>query len=273
MKKYNSCLKVCFNSFGIALTLGLFLPMIVVVILAFSDGSNLTFPPSAYSFKWFNAFANSPDFVRSLFQSLIIAAIAGLSSLVVGGTASVWVSRNTGRIAGFFEFVLLSPLFIATIALGLSLSEFYILVGIPKSPLAIALGHSLLGSAYVARLSLASLRRVGLAPERAARSLGCGPVRSFFKVTLPSARAGLVGGLLFAILISLDDIDISLFLSDVYTTTLPVRIFSHVEQNSDPLAAAVSAVLVGIAATFLFVIDRTVGVGELFGVNTRDRVR
>lgn len=244
----------------------LFLPMVVVIILAFSSAENMTFPPPGFSFQWFQEFSTSLDFIDSLFTSLTVAGMSAIIAVLVGVPGALWVSRTEGRVGKLLEAFLLSPLFIATIALGLLLSRFYDLVGIPNSLFTIAFGHSLLGTAYVGRLSLASLRQVGLSPERAVRSLGCSPMKAILQVTLPSARAGIAAGCIFSLLVSLDDINIALFLSNIETTTLPVRIFSYLEQNSDPFAAAVSTILVGIAFALLFIADRLVGLDQLFGV-------
>lgn len=77
------------------------------------------------------------------------------------------------------EAFLLSPLMLATIVLGVAILQVLLMIGLPTSPLAISLGHTIIGTPYVARLVLATLAGVPADCERAARSLGAGPVRAF----------------------------------------------------------------------------------------------
>ena len=47
------------------------------------------------------------------------------------------------------------------------------------------------------------------------------------------------------------------------TTTLPVRLFLYIQDNIDPLVAAVSATLIGLAILAMLVLDRLVGLERL----------
>jgi putative spermidine/putrescine transport system permease protein len=48
--------------------------------------------------------------------------------------------------------------------------------------------------------------------------------------------------------------------------TLPVRIYAYIDQNYDPLVTAVSSLLIFGAAIALVIIEKTVGMGKLFGM-------
>jgi len=52
----------------------------------------------------------------------------------------------------------------------------------------------------------------------------------------------------------------------VRTAPLSVALFSYIEQNADPLGAAVSSLLVLIAMVLLAICDRIIGIGWLFGI-------
>ncbi len=259
--------------YGCAIGVLLALPVVVIVASAFHPGNSPTFPPAGMSLRWFAAFIADAEFTDALIASLQIAVVAAGISVVVGLPAALWVSRTIGRLGVLLEAFLLSPLMLATIVLGVAILQVLLLTGLPTSPLAIALGHSIIGTPYVARLVLASLAGTSDECERAARSLGANPRQAFLFVTLPVARSGVVAGGLFALLISLDDVNIALFLSDVYTTTLPVRTLSYIEQNADPLASAVSAVLVFVVVLFLVIADRVFGIDRMFGVSPAEADR
>lgn len=255
-----------FATFGCVVCGFLVLPVAVIVLSSFNAGATPTFPPQGWSLRWFQAFLADQAFIDASVTSLTVGTAAALFSVSIGVPAALWVSRTPGRIGALMEAFLLSPLMLATIVLGVAILQVLMLTGIPRSPLAIALGHSIIGTPYVARLVLASLAGAPAECERAARSLGAGPLRAFLSVTLPLAKSGVVAGGLFAFLVSLDDVNIALFLSDVHTTTLPVRTLSYIEQNADPLASAVSAVLVVVVLGFMIIADRIFGIDRMFGL-------
>jgi putative spermidine/putrescine transport system permease protein len=264
---------LAFVTFGWALCIVLVLPVAVIVASAFNAGATPAFPPEGFSLRWFEAFAADQAFIDAAIASLQIAAVAAILSVLVGLPAALWVSRSRSRLGVVMEAFLLSPLMLATIVLGVAILQVLLLLGVPTSPLAVSLGHTVIGTPYVARLVLASLAGTPGECERAARSLGAGPVRAFMSVTLPLARSGVVAGGLFALLVSLDDVNIALFLSDVHTTTLPVRTLSYIEQNADPLASAVSATMVFVVLGFLLIADRVFGIDRMFGLPDADANR
>ena len=84
--------------------------------------------------------------------------------------------------------------------------------------------------------------------EMAAQSLGASRWRTFRYVTLPLIRPGMVASLVFAFILSFDEVAASLFVSSPSAMTLPVRIFVYIDQNYDPLVTSVSSLLVFAAS-------------------------
>lgn len=74
---------------------------------------------------------------------------------------------------------------------------------------------------YVYLLARASFASGGLAAFEASRSLGVGPVRTFFRVSLPIARPAIVAGLTLAMMETLADFGaVSIFGFDTFTTAI-----------------------------------------------------
>jgi len=74
---------------------------------------------------------------------------------------------------------------------------------------------------YVYLLARASFLAGGLAAFEAGRSLGVGPVRTFFRVSLPIARPALVAGLTLALMETLADFGaVSIYGFDTFTTAI-----------------------------------------------------
>jgi putative spermidine/putrescine transport system permease protein len=101
--------------------------------------------------------------------------------------------------------------------------------------------------------------------EEAALSLGASRWQTIRLVTIPILLPGIVSGILFAFLVSMDDLPIALFLaSGEATTTLPVKIYTSIEFSLNPSVMAISALLVYGSLALVVVLDRTLGIEKLF---------
>ncbi len=56
----------------------------------------------------------------------------------------------------------------------------------------------------------------------------------------------------------------SVFIANPSTTTLPVRMFLQIQDTIDPMVAAVSALLIAGTLIVMLVLDRMVGLEQLF---------
>lgn len=63
---------------------------------------------------------------------------------------------------------------------------------------------------------------------------------------------------------SFDEVTMTVFIASPETTTLPVRMLIHIQDNIDPLIASVSATLIVLTSLFLIVLDRLYGLDRLF---------
>ncbi len=97
-----------------------------------------------------------------------------------------------------------------------------------------------------------SLDTVDPGLERAARTLGAGPIRTFFTITLPLALPGLVTGIVLAFARSLGEFGATItFVSNIpgETRTLPLAIFSSL-QVPDGEAVAIRLAVVSVILAF-----------------------
>jgi len=95
--------------------------------------------------------------------------------------------------------------------------------------------------------------------ERAAQNLGATPLQTFWRVTLPLRRPGIVAGAIFASIISFGEFALTLLIAGARTTTLPLRIFNYTEYNFDPTINAVSTIFVVLALVLIIALDRLIG--------------
>jgi putative spermidine/putrescine transport system permease protein len=123
--------------------------------------------------------------------------------------------------------------------------------------------HSALTLPYVVRVVTASLTGFDINQELAARNLGAHPLEAFARVTLPQIGPGLVAGGVFAFIVSFDNLSLSIFLAGASYKTLPVELFSYVSDNTDPMAAAVSVVMILVSVIVIALVERIVGLQRL----------
>jgi putative spermidine/putrescine transport system permease protein len=82
-------------------------------------------------------------------------------------------------------------------------------------------------------------------------------------VLFPLIRPGVLAGLVFGLILSFDDVSVSLFLVDSRSTTLPLAIMSYLEYSFDPSVAAISAMLIAVTLTVAVLLERGFGLKRL----------
>jgi len=126
------------------------------------------------------------------------------------------------------------------------------------------LAHAVIGAPYCFRSVYGGLQSLDPALEEAGASLGAGPLRSFFLVTLPLVWPTMLAGWLFAFIVSFGELNTAIFLTGPGTTTLPIEIFSYLQfQGSQLVIAAASALQVAMIVVMVAAIERVVGIGRI----------
>jgi putative spermidine/putrescine transport system permease protein len=95
--------------------------------------------------------------------------------------------------------------------------------------------------------------------------LGATERQAFWTITIPLMRTGIITGAIFAFAISMDDVSISLFLSDPSATTLPVTLVSNMRAAFDLTIAAAAVILMAVTVLLIVSMDRLVGFDNVVG--------
>src|SRR5919199_5599341 len=203
---------------------------------------------------------------------LVLLFLAGLTyvlvlgpiPIVLGTMAALFIARRRGFAITLLQSLFLAPLIFPAIVFGLALLLFFKLIGGMPEFAGLVIAHSILGTPFVVRAVSASVLTVDPALEEASQSLRAGPFRTFARVTLPLIWPGIVSGALFALILSLGELNTALFLTGPGVTTLPIEIFSYLQfQGGQLVIAAASAVQVGVIAVLVVAVERAVGLGRL----------
>lgn len=240
------------------------LPTVVVIAVSFNPTAILSFPPSGFSLRWYENVVTYPQFQRAMWNSLLVTAGAVVLAMPIGTAAALALARGRLRGRELWATLLLSPLVVPGVAAGLGFLILGAALGLLRSRSVLIAAHVALVLPFVVRSVWVSVRNLDPILERAAASLGATPWRAFRRVTLPLLRPGLLAALLFAVIVSLNEFVVSLFIATRLTEILPVAMFSYVVNYTDPTIAALSTLF--ILGTFLVVwlADRFLDLGGVF---------
>lgn len=256
----NGPLALLFNVLVIAFMLA---PLLIVCVVAFTPDDTLTLPGSNWSLRWFRAVFAHSDFVHSFWNSLWLALGSATLSTLLAVPAAMALTRHQFAGRNFLNGLFLSPLIIPHLVLGVALLRLSNLIGAVGSFGFLLVAHTLIVMPYTLRLVVASLVGFDRSIERGAESLGASRLTTFRRITVPMILPGVSGGWLLAFINSFDEVTMSIFVTAPSTVTLPVRMYMYATESIDPLMAAVSALMVGLTATAMLILDRLYGLDRV----------
>jgi putative spermidine/putrescine transport system permease protein len=252
------------------LSLGfILLPLFLVTWLAFFRQEIPSFPPEGYSVRWFGAVFDNRNFAGGFLLSLQVGVAATLIGLALAVPASLAIARRRFVGRAPINTLLLLPLVVPGVVLGTSIYVFQIeteiLTGVPLlgSTLGLVAAHVLIVIPWAVRLVTASLAGFDPSVEEAAKNLGAGPWTTFYRVTLPAIRPGIVAAAMFGFVMSFGNLEMSLFLVGPGRTTLPIAILQYLEWKIDPTVAAVSVMQIALIGAAMLVTDRFVKISQV----------
>jgi len=239
-------------------------PIVMVCAVAFTSEGFISLPTNGLSLRWFRAIFDNPRFIDAFWFSLGLGALSATLAILLGVPCALALARYRFRGREALLAFFMSPLMIPHVVLGLAFLRFFTSVGLVGTYVGLVIAHLILIMPYALRLVLASATGIDPSLERAAQSLGASNWTVFRRILMPLMLPGVVSGWVIAFITSFDELTMSIFLASPSTTTLPVRIFLHIEDTIDPLVTAVSAVLIYATLIAIFVLDRWVGLEKLF---------
>lgn len=230
----------------------LYLPLVSLVVFSFND-SRRTIRWEGFTLDWYAKMAGDTALIDAFTNSLTIAAISTVFSVVLGALSAIalWRFRFTGK--GLFDGAITLPIVVPEICMGVAMLVFFgTILPWPRDLVwpfdlgAIIIAHITFSFPFVTVVVRARLASFNREMEEAARDLGAGELRALWDVLLPHVRPALVSGGLLAFTLSLDDFVITFFTSGPNTVTFPVKIYSMVRFSVTPEVNAASTVLMAI---------------------------
>ena len=239
-------------------------PLLFVCWLSFFANEIVTFPPQGYTLRWFAHIFDQNNFVSGFLTSLQVGVAAMVGGLVLGIPASLVLARRRFFAREALNTLLVLPLVVPGIVAGTAIYVFQIEVELATelpllgSRAGLVLAHIMITIPWTVRLLTASLGGVDRSIEEAGQNLGATPFQTFWRVTLPTIKPGIVAAALFSFIVSFGNLEMTLFLVAPGQTTLPIAILQYLQWRIDPTIAAVSLLQIALIGAGMLITDRYV---------------
>jgi spermidine/putrescine transport system permease protein len=230
--------------FTLAVYLFMFVPVVIVMLLAFNDSQFGAFPMEGLSFRWFIALWNNDAIVRAFRVSFLLGGLTAVISTTLGVLAALAIVRYRFPGKNLISTALIAPILVPEVVLAVALLLFLRWLDIPRSFFLLLCGHVIFTLPFVLLVVQARLVSMRRDVEEAAQSLGAGPIATFFEVTLPLLLPAVFAGMLFAFTISFDDITGTLFWKPGGLETVPTQIFAMLRHSVSPEINALGTVMI-----------------------------
>lgn len=221
-------------------------PIVLLVVFSFSANRNVGVW-GGFTLDWYGEFADDDNVQGALRNSLQIAVVATLISVVLGTMGALALERFTFRGKQVFDALLYLPIIVPDVTMAVMMLLFFAqaaeLLGFSKGFGTITLSHIAFNISFVSVVVRARLAGMDEKLEEAALDLYASRWQAFRHVTLPLIMPGILGGALLAFTLSLDDVVITQFVTGPGWTTLPVYVFGLIRKGVTPLINAVSVVM------------------------------
>ncbi|WP_439568012.1 ABC transporter permease [Sphingopyxis sp.] len=243
----------------------LYAPLVVLMIFSFNDSKrNVVW--RGFTTKYYEKALGNDQLVEALINSLTIAALATLASLVLGTLAAVMLWRFRFPWKGAIDGTISLPIIVPEICLGVAFLMFFAAVGWPTDLVwpfnlgAITIAHITFCFPFVTMVVRSRLATFNREQEEAAKDLGASEGQVFRDVLIPHIKPALVAGALLSFTLSLDDFVITYFTSGPDTITFPVKVYSMVRFSVTPEVNAASTLLIILTVVLTFIALKAQGV-------------
>ena len=242
----------------------LVLPFMFITPLSFVYDPYLTLSSELlninhYSFRWYNDFFTSAKWLNSMRNSIFIGISSATMATMIGTMAATWMYGARSCYKNYVLSFILTPLIIPHVVTGVALFLLYSKIQLVNTFSGIILAHTILGIPLVVISVLIAYSRYNETLTVVAYSLGAKPIYTFRYITFPLIYTGILSGWLFAFITSFDDLIITIFITGYNQLTIPIQMWSNIQDYVSPTLLAVSVLITLIVLIGLLIIFLTKG--------------
>ncbi len=248
------------RAFGVILVLALgsflLLPLLTLVIWAFAD--TWRYPgllPQSYSWRWWEWVFSNGDVGTAVFYSFTTAPVVTVLSAIVCLPAAYSFSRLRFPGRRFFFIGLLAANAFPKFGLYISIATLFFELDLINTFWGVVLIQLINTLVVMTWIPTAGFDAVGRELEEAARDAGAGPLRVFWRITLPLAMPAIIVAGILAFLAALDEAQGTLIVGSPRIITMPVLMYSLVANYPEPVGAIFS-ILLSLPSLILLIVAR-----------------
>jgi putative spermidine/putrescine transport system permease protein len=193
--------------------------------------------------------------VPAFFLSLSIAIVVVCIAMLIAIPAGYALAKYKIPFAALIMFLFLMPNAFPQQPIFVNLLRIFTRVGLAGTLPGVILVHILVGMVFGVWITSATFRAIPAHLEEAARSVGAGKTRAFFRITLPLAAPGLLASAVFVFITSLDEFTGTFFIGLPFVSTLPMTLYSSSGYNMQ-FASVIAIILLIPSILFMALIQR-----------------
>jgi spermidine/putrescine transport system permease protein len=234
--------------FTIVVFLFLYVPMVVLAIASFNQGTDIAVF-QGFTLHNYSELLRDGVLLPLLRNSLIVAVLSSLIATILGTLAALGIFSMRAKMKRLVLSLTNIPMTNPDIVTGVSLALLFAFVGTLLRINAILgfatllIAHITFNLPYVILSVMPKLHQMDPDLREAAMDLGCTPVQAFFKVVIHEIMPGIISGAMMAFTMSLDDFVISYFVYGPNFVTLPVEIYNYTKKPLQPKIYALFTLL------------------------------
>lgn len=213
--------------------------------------------PLEYGFgSWAKVFAPRGGAVESLTNSLIVALLTVVVSLLLAIPAGYALARLKLPLRGLILLAFLIPQAFPNLTVYVNVARIFYEIRLNGTIPGVVLVHVSHGLVYAVWIATAAFSAIDVELEQAARNIGAGAMRTFLDVTLPLAAPGLMASAIFVFLESLDEFTGSYFVGAPDVNMLPLLLYTAGAGGNYQIASITALLLLVPSLVFMAVVER-----------------
>lgn len=235
------------------------LPNITIIIMSFFEQWRGLFP-TGFTFQ---NYARIPSLVSSeIFNSLFLSITASLLTAIIGSMVAYITERRRPKGAAILDLAVMAPFILPGIVVSVALLSAF--AGDSFLPLGgtymiLLIAFVVRRTPYVFRSVVASLTQLDETLEESSMIMGANWLYTFRRVTLPLIMSGIIAGTILTFATLLQELSTTILLYSARTRTVPVRIFSAVQDGYFGQGAALSVMLLLTVFLVVYAMNRMLG--------------
>jgi spermidine/putrescine transport system permease protein len=243
--------RVLFGTWTAGVFAFLYIPILLLVVYSFND-SKLNLQWVGFTTKWYSLLLQNEVLIRAFQNSLIVACVTTVLSVVIGTSAAWLLYRYRFPAQQTLGLLIFIPMVMPEVLMGVSLLVLFVNLGLPLGYTTLIIAHTTFCFPFVLVGVQARLQGIDPALEEAALDLGATPLKAFWLVIVPYLMPAIIAGALMAFTLSFDEYIVTVFTSGADSQTLPLKVYGMVRVGLNPQLNALSTLFIG--ATALLVI-------------------